>query len=154
MTIDGPTLINAALALGALVLSIWSRVVDKSGDNAAKIAVIEDRVQTLWLAWLRRGIVEGIHNDMFTVNSPTHLLPKSARMFATMITDLRAWYRLLPDPMTDPEIQERIEKQFGERIVKEVCIPNNIHNASCLHSALELCRIAEEDLRRLIDLAN
>lgn len=141
----------------ALVVTLWTRVTDKTQDNkeefasqAARMAVIEDRIQTIWYAWLRRGLHEGLKEDLFTVNSPIKISAKGVQAFRFMAKDLRDFYQTLPVDLPDPDYQMLIEKQFGERIVFEVCRTEDVHNGACLHAALAVARMSEEAYNHLL----
>lgn len=142
-----------AAAMMALCFSIYTQITDKGKHNSAEIAVLKDRVETMWLAWLRRGLAEGVSKDMFTVNSPIKLLARSAHMFEPVLVELRKFFQTLPAGWTDPEYQLAIEKHMGEEIVMKVCLPNNIHSAACLQAALELCRLTDEQIAHALKAA-
>lgn len=130
------TTIGLIVAVTAMVLGwIWTaiRLAQISGEYRVKI-------DTMWELTLRRGEIEGVKKGVFTVNSPVYLSPFARRQFEGLAEDLREFYQKLPAGMLDKDVAPLIESKFGDRLVKEICIPLSIYNAACLVAAIAVAK--------------
>jgi hypothetical protein len=60
-----------------------------------------------------------------------------------LLKDLRAWYRGEGTQLPDRELFLKIEECFGDRLVREVCIPRKVYALSCILAAIELIKEPE-----------
>lgn len=121
--------------------------------NEREIAEIKIKVETMWNFLLKRGAAEGVNNGMLTFNSPLRLTPESAAVMEHMAAELRA-FRDQKFPAADEKLLAlEIEKQFGDRLVKEVCIPNNISYGVCLLVATAVAK-GGQPLTEILDEYN
>lgn len=126
------------------VLSLGTTIFFASRGNMRlherELAEIKIKVETMWNFLLKRGVAEGVNNGMLTMNSPVRLTPESARVMEHMAAELTA-FRDEKFPAADEKLLAlEIEKAFGDRLVKEVCVPNNISYGVCLLIATAVAR--------------
>ncbi len=95
-----------------------------------EFARLQGRVDTIWDFVVRRAAAEAVYKGIATMNTP----------LVVAVEDLQAFYASLPRGMPDSEIMMEIEKKFGPRIVKDVCIPYKLHGGACLLIALDVAR--------------
>lgn len=105
-----------------------------------EIAEIKVKVETMWNFLLKRGVAEGVNNGMLTMNSPVRLTPESARVMEHLAPELRAFRDDKFPALDEKQLALEIEKEFGDRLVKEVCVPNNISYGVCLLIATAVAR--------------
>jgi hypothetical protein len=119
--------IVASLGSGLMVLVV----------QVTKLAKLELKVDTLWDFMMRRAQAELVRGGLGTLNSPVAINEQARKLFAPMKSELMNFYDVnfgLPES----EMMLAIERQFGERILKEVCIPGGITNGACLLIASKL----------------
>lgn len=105
----------------------------------AKITTIEVKVNTMWHFLMRRGEAEAVHKGWATMNSPIVVNQDAKELLAPMAEELRAFYEK-NQKVTDFELALAIEKQFGERLAKEICIPNGFSLGACLVIAVSVAK--------------
>lgn len=98
---------------------------------AVKITRLEVKVETMWGFLMKRAIIEGIDRGLMTVNSPVRLEPHSSEMLIHLAEELRE-FKKKNSNLREADLALEIEKQFGDRLVHEVCIPNSISFGVCL----------------------
>ncbi len=97
---------------------------------------ISVKTDTLWDFQLRRGAVEAKRRGFGEQNSPL-VLNKTARvLMRSMEADLRSYYATLDPSMHIRELSACIERVFGDRLVREICIPADIDQGACLLMAV------------------
>jgi hypothetical protein len=89
------------------------------------------KVDTLWDFLFRRGASEAVQRGLGVMNSPIVINDGAKAWFDGMRNELQAWYLLHTD-LTDSDLMIAIEQNFGDRILREVCIPNGIYQGACL----------------------
>ena len=107
-----------------------------------RMGQIELKVDTLWDFQLRRGISEAVQKGAATVNSPVTITDEARKWMSSLAVELRAFYRTLGRTLSDRDLAIEIERRFGERLVKEVCIPRGIFEAACLVIAVHVAKEA------------
>ena len=107
---------------------------------SAQISEMKLKVDTLWDYVIRRGRAEGLHAGALAQNSPITITPDARRWFEGLAGDLHAWYQKAGRGLADRELYVALEKQFGERITNEVCVPHRVHAGACLAMAALVCR--------------
>lgn len=66
---------------------------------------------------------------------------KAKFIFAPFAQDLRNFYQQLNDPtIPDSELAMEIERKFGERLVRDICLPLGLKDGSCLLVAVAIAR--------------
>lgn len=108
--------------------------------TVTKIATMELKVDTIWTFLLKRGVAETVQGGFATMNSPLLINERGLSAMKPLIPDLKLFAKTLKRKMSDGEIMMTIERKFGERLFKEVCIPNNMHLGACLVVALAIVK--------------
>jgi hypothetical protein len=101
-----------------------------------RLGRLELQVATMWEFTLRRAHVEVVDSGFGTRNSPLRLNESATVLMSKMETELRALYAEMKKPVLDQDLALAIERQFGERIMDEVCIPNKLRLGACLIMAI------------------
>ena len=57
-----------------------------------------------------------------------------------MAPEIRKFYAKLGRRLSENDLALEIERRWGDRIVKEICIPNNMSRGECLVLALHAAR--------------
>ncbi len=117
---------------------------------AVKITRLEVKVDTMWGFLMKRAVVEGLDRGMLTVNSPVRLEPHSADMFVHMADDLKE-FGTAHKSLKEADLALAIEKQFGDRLVHEICVPNNISFGVCLLIATAIAKNDGHTLTQVLD---
>jgi hypothetical protein len=119
---------------------------------AVKLTRLEVKVETMWGMLLKRAIVEGVSQSLMEVHSPVRLINNSGEMLIHMADEIREFYKKNCQGMSESAAALAIEKEFGSRLVTEVCIPNNISFGICLIIALSVAK-GDESLTEILDNA-
>jgi hypothetical protein len=133
----------------ALTIILASRSSMRSHER--ELAELKVKVDTMWMAWLKRGIPEGIEKGLMTLNSPLRLTPGSRDMFVHLADELRAFRTSKFPDLDEGDLALEIERQFGDRIIKEICIPNHISNQTCLLIATAIAKDKDHTLTQILD---
>jgi len=149
---------NTALVVVGIIVSVWfanrKALTDAAAEFAAlKIIVAELKVKTdtMWDMLLKRAVVEAVTRGLAEVHSPIRLINDSGDMLVHMADEIRAFYAAECQGMSESRAALALERQFGTRLAKEVCIPNNISFGICLIIALAIAR--GEPLTEILDNA-
>lgn len=130
MTINDVALLGIpalGMAGGALVLVI---------KMTARLAKMEERVDTLWQFQMRRAMSEVVEKGLGTMNSPLQFTADVMAYLLPIKDDLvKAWHEKL-SLLDDAGALLEIEREFGERLFKFVCIPCKLTHGACLILAL------------------
>lgn len=117
---------------------------------AVKMTRLEVKVDTMWSMLLKRAVVEGVHRGVLEADSPVRLINNSGAMLEHMVVDLRSFYNQNCKNLSEPDAILQIEKAFGTRLAKEVCIPNNISFGICILIALAVAK-NQDTLTEILD---
>jgi len=129
-------IISAAIQALALVVTIVSFIVYVT----IKISKIEVKVETLWDFVMRRTKTEALAKGLGDFNSPFKATEQSKDWFSEELKrDIRDSYNSKWCKLSDRELFFEIEKEFGERICQEVCIPNKL-DGSCIWVAIDIAK--------------
>ncbi len=106
-------------------------------------SAITVKVDTLWNFLMRRGIVEATQKGLGVINSPFTLSTDTKEWLLNhpIVSDIKKFCGNNGKGISNVDLAVKIERKFGERIVKEICIPKNISDGACLVLALEAARI-------------
>lgn len=107
---------------------------------AVKMTKLEVKVDTMWGMLLKRAIVEGVSLGVMEVHSPVRLINHSADMLDAMAQELRDCYQKRWSKLGEKELALAIESEFGTRLVKDVCIPNQISFGVCIIIAVAVAK--------------
>lgn len=111
--------------------------------GAVKITKLEVKVDTIWSMFLKRGVVEGVTNSLLSVNSPIRLINNSGKLLESMAGELREFHEKNCKGKSEADTALAIEKEFGSRLVKEICIPNKISFGVCILIAVAIAKNVE-----------
>lgn len=111
--------------------------------GATKLTRLEVKVDTIWGMFLKRGVVEGVTNSLLAVNSPIRLINNSGKLLESMAPELQAFYEKNCKGKSEADIAIAIEKEFGTRLVTEICIPNKISFGVCILIAVAIAKNVE-----------
>jgi len=126
-------------ALAAVVTSAIS-ILSVVYFGSVKLATLQVKVDTMWEFTLRRAKAEAVHLGLATLNSPLVVHPRAKEIFGEILNDLRDAYKQLGPSVTDEEMALKFEQLFGDRLLKEVCIPCGMHMGACLVLAIQVLR--------------
>lgn len=107
---------------------------------AVKITRLEVRVEVIWNFLLKRAIVEGVDKGLMTLNSPVRITNKATSVLGVMTKELQEKYKTTWNKLSENELAFVIEKEYGDRLVQEVCLPNNITLGVCLLIATAIAK--------------
>lgn len=120
-------------ALAGMFLKLWS--------IAAKFAQLELKVNTLWDFLMRRSIETGISNGVITMNSPIKSTESMEELLAPMINDFADFYKYSCCGLSDRDTFIAFEREFGDRILREICIPHKIHQGAAIFAAIDVAKM-------------
>jgi len=153
MTIDLSTLIgitisvlaNFLTAAGLVITYIQLRRSDSEAreEEVERMTRIEVHVETLWDFHIRRSMVEATNRGLGTLNSPFVMTEDAMSMGESLKDDLLDWYAdyvtKVPNS-NDRDLFIEIERVFGERLIREMCMPNKIQEGTCILIAIALMK--------------
>ena len=129
-------------AIAAIVSSLWlavNWVARNVCDTATapikrELAVQGLKVDTMWSASMRRAEAGAVIRGMGTMNSPVVFNAETLSWADGMKDDLQAAYRAdwRHLGLSNDDLCLAIERRFGQRIVREICIPHGIADGTCL----------------------
>lgn len=132
MTIEtGSVIAMATLIIGIVV---WL------GKLTWWMAQMDTKMSTVWSFLMNRAIGEAVQKNIATFNSPVVVSEEAKKWMAGMADQLRDFYAKLGRRLTEWELALEIERVFGEKILKEVCIPNSLSQGACLLIAIEVAK--------------
>lgn len=127
--------LSVATAIGLAVM-IWR--------SSAQLSELKTRMDVVWDYLMRRGQAEGIHIGAMTRNSPLSLTDDGRGWFTGELGEkLVNWYRVRGKGLSERDLYLGIEKEFGEVIAREVCVPKGVHAGACLAAAVLFCHESE-----------
>jgi hypothetical protein len=153
MNIDLSTLLTIVISVvgnlivaGGLITTIIQIRRSDAADREKEVermTRIEVHVETLWDFHIRRSMVEATSKGIGSLNSPFVLNGDKAHdIGGGLKEDLLAWYETLEtkDSMNDRDLFIAVEGAFGERLIREMCIPHNIQEGTCVLIAIALIK--------------
>ncbi len=106
-----------------------------------KMATLTVKVDTMWSFMMRRAVSEAVNNDLMQYNSPLEITAKGYSCIEPLAQELWKYYQpKLANKLNDADLALIIEHDFGERLLKEICIPNNLLFGECIILAIEAVR--------------
>ena len=111
-----------------------------SVKHAREMATLTVKVDTMWSFTMRRAVSEAVNNDLMKHNSPLEITAKGYTYIKPMAQELWDHYQKYPVAVSDADLALAIERDFGERLLKEVCIQNNLLFGECIILAIEAVR--------------
>jgi hypothetical protein len=90
------------------------------------------KVDTMWEFQVRRAAVQAVNRGLAVMNSPLRPTEEAVKWFAGLDPKLQEADNTRWKALPEHDMLLAIEREFGEEIMKEVCIPHNLWDASCL----------------------
>lgn len=119
-------------AIGALFIKLW--------NVAAKYAQLELKVNTLWDFLMRRSIASGVDNGVVTMNSPIKSTRSMDELLEPFAKDFAELYKNIGCHLNERDLFIEFEKSFGDRIMREICIPYKIHQGAAIFAAIDVAK--------------
>jgi hypothetical protein len=92
--------------------------------------------QELWKLWLQTGKTEAAVKNIVTPN-PGHLTDKGKGIFGDAFKkDLTDFYCSVGKNLNELDLFKEIQSRFGDRLNKEVCLPNGLLDRACIVAAM------------------
>lgn len=125
-----PTLEQLGIIAGiVLAVATFLHTIFKFGGELSKV---KERVDIMWEFLMRRAISQAVNKGFGKMNSPIIISKEAQDLFTKLQSELQNFYQKKGFSLSDGELMFQIEKFWGDRIVKEVCIPNNMTEGECL----------------------
>jgi hypothetical protein len=106
-----------------------------------RLARLELKVDTIWDFLIRRALSEAVNKGVGTVQSPFQPSAQARAYFGGLVNELREFYRTVGCKLrSDRELFVAVERRFGERFLREVCIPHGLDAGACIHAAIALMK--------------
>jgi hypothetical protein len=135
--------VSAMISLGGLFIAWVSLANQRERDRtelAERLAKLDVKVDTMWAFQVRRGYAEAVEKGFGSINSPFVPNDQARAAIAPLLEPLETFYRTEGRALSDLDLIIEIERRFGDRILKDVCIPCHIRNAACLVMAAEIVK--------------
>ena len=113
-----------------------------------KLGALQLKVETMWEFLTRRAYAEFINKGLGAMSSPIEITPKGLIMIMPFIEKfLPFWSSLLAKnpSITDGELFLEIERQFGDFLVEQICIPHQLSAGACVIAVIMGCRKKAEE---------
>jgi hypothetical protein len=101
---------------------------------------IEDRLDLVWDYLIKRAETEFILKGLGTINSPYLITDEVRSWYAPIAKDLKNFYNKVGINLTNRELFTMIDKEFGEWIKINVCIPHGLEAGSCILAAIAVAK--------------
>lgn len=122
------TVLATAITLGAMIR-----------NNIRRTAQMELKLDIIWTYLLERGIASMITNGLATMNSPIVISDEAVSWFDDLKSDLKRIYNK-NKLAKDTQLAFEIQKELGDRLFKEICIPHRVNNGECISIALAVAK--------------
>jgi hypothetical protein len=110
------------------------------GVQAGRLAKMELKIDTVWDFQIRRAQSEALMQGVATKNSPVTVTDEAKQWMKPLLMPIREFYSKLGRHLSDRELVIEIERQFGDRILNEICIPHGLSAGACLLIALQAAK--------------
>ena len=107
--------------------------------GAVKIAKLEVKVDTMWDFQMRRAFSEAVTTGVGTMNSPLKFDEQVRSTLDPLKAELQDFYKIHETTQLMDFII-MLENNFGDRILKDVCIPLGLSHGACLLIALAVAK--------------
>jgi hypothetical protein len=128
--------ISAATALGLIGMLV---------RFTSRFSKLEVKVDTIWDFQMRRAIVNAVASGNATINSPVVFTSEFLKHFRSMASDLRLFYTTVGHSLSERDLQLEMERRFGDRFLKEICIPAGVSSGECILAAIQVAREPAEE---------
>lgn len=103
-------------------------------------AQLELKVDLIWDFLIKRAMAEAVHVGAATMNSPLVIKEETREWFKDITPELQEFYHLKGFKLTDQALALEIERIWGEKILKDICIPYKLHQGACLIIAQHIAK--------------
>ncbi len=110
-----------------------------------RLVSIEAKLNALWDYNIRRARTETLYKGFGTEHSPLIINEDIKKIYEKYIPELKAFYKKINGGLTDRELFILMDQEFGERFVREVCVPYNMASGACIDIACTLCKESGDD---------
>ena len=114
--------------------------VDNIGKIEQRLGDTEHRIDALWDFTLRRGMAEALQKGVATMNSPVKVTDAARQLLSGIADELQDFYEQSGKGLSRPRLAALIAARWGPRLFKEVCMPHNIDEGTCLLIAIAVAR--------------
>jgi len=114
-------------------ISIYASMARQISENDEKINVIIDML-------IRNAKTEAVVKGLATINSPLTVTDDARKLFDPMAAELRCYYKEIGIHMSENELFLDVQKRFGDRIFKDICLPLGIMNNACITLAIAIAK--------------
>ena len=128
----------------ALVLSIVT-IIGFVWGFGYKFGRIELQVHELWDFLMRRAKGEALSKGWGSTGSQFHINPTGyAKIEAFLDKFLPAFASMTKRKLSDQQMYRELERDFGDFIVEQICVPNGMSSGACLILIVEACRLSTQ----------
>lgn len=137
-------LLTACLGLlGAIAVAVFGaawRFAQRLASIESRLKASEDRGDVTWKFLMRRALAEGTFAGVLSEEDGTVRAHDDAKeLLRPMRPALRKFYRANRD-LTPDRMFAAFEEEFGERLMREVCIPRGMSSGACVYAAIDVAR--------------
>jgi hypothetical protein len=118
---------------------------DRIGALEARVAAIDAKQSTMWDFQIRRAMSEAVSSGAGHLASPLKFSDDVLHCLNGMRSEIVDFVRELPEK-PDSDVLLDIEREFGARLISDVCIPMHLSHGACLLMALYVARDGHSDL--------
>jgi len=111
---------------------------DAKVASAAKISALETKVDTMWAFQMRRAVSEAVTSGVGNMNSPLIFAESAIQAMEPFKARLVNFGKRIPENTTDARVLLEIEREFGEELLKDVCVPFKLSHGACLLLAYQV----------------
>jgi hypothetical protein len=101
---------------------------------------VTSKVDALWDFVRRRAVNEFLTKGVGVSAQPPAVNPEVRKWFDSVAKELKDFYTSTGGTLADKELFLAIEREFGDRLLHEVCIPNGLSAGACVLAAMAICR--------------
>jgi hypothetical protein len=118
---------------------------------AAKISTLETKVDTMWAFQMRRAASEAVSLGIGKMESPLTLNDDAIKTLDPIRGELESFGKtMISNGCGDAQVLLEIEKQFGDKLLSDTCIPMRMSHGACLLLAYAIAmQKSEIDLSKL-----
>lgn len=134
LNLDNITIALSTSSLVGLLFAVFTA--------SRRFGELETKVNTMWAFQMRRAFSEVVTSGIATVNSPLRFTEEAIKALDPIREELKALWVSLPESVrkSDVEVTLEIEKVFGERLLRMVCIPCGLSHGACLLLAMSIAK--------------
>ncbi len=106
----------------------------------------EFKLDALWDYNIRRARSETLYKGFGKEESPLVINDDIKKIYERYLPELKTYYEKISGHLlTYKELFILIDQEFGERFVREVCVPYNMASGACIDIACTLCKESGDD---------